>query len=688
MKKMKILKTKNLIVKTTSPNSLSERLRIICAAKLLPLFLLLLSAQVSNAGQSGDFYYTANGVTATITNYTGAGGAVSIPSTVNGLTVVGIGDSAFSYSAVLTSVTIPDSVTSIGNDAFRFGYVLTNVVIGNSVAIIGYYAFGSCPVLTDIMIPASVTNFYGQPFLNSGSLTNIAVDPANPAYRSVDGVLFDKSVSTLIQFPGGRGGSYTIPFGVKIIQIQACSYLYNLTNIVIPDSVTNLGSQAFGDSHFLTDVTIGTGVTDIGIEAFQNCFGLRGVYFKGDAPSFEVPDLGSATFLNDNSATVFYFPDTATGWGATFGGRPTAAWSHYNYAVDNGAITITSYNGPGGGVNIPDLIDGMPVVGIGPNAFKFDLSVTNVAIPDSVASIGDSAFLACANLTGVTFGNGLTNIGPLGFALTSLTSVTLPDSLTSSGSYAFESCNSLTNVTFGNGLTRIEQGTFSYCPKLNSVTFGSDVTSIGYQAFAFNDGLTSVTLPDSVTSIESLAFEVCNNLTNVTMGNNITDIGSGAFFNCLKLISVTIGSGVTNIEDTVFEYCYGLKNVYFRGNAPNLGSNVFYQDTHATVYYLPWTSGWTTMYGGLLTKLWLLPLPEPLIISNDPAFGARTNRFGFNIYWATNATVVVEACTNLANPDWIPVGTNVLTDTVGFSYFGDADWTDYPDRFYRLTPGP
>jgi hypothetical protein len=102
--------------------------------------------------------------------------------------------------------------------------------------------------------------------------------------------------------------------------------------------------------------------------------------------------------------------------------------------------------------------------------------------------------------------------------------------------------------------------------------------------------------------------------------------------------------------------------------------------TPARVYYLPGTTGWGPTFGGRPTALWLLP--TPLILNNGPRFGVQTNRFGFVISWATNASVVVEASTDLAHPIWSPVGTNTLTS--GSSYFSDSQWTNYPARFYRL----
>jgi hypothetical protein len=221
---------------------------------------------------------------------------------------------------------------------------------------------------------------------------------------------------------------------------------------------------------------------------------------------------------------------------------------------------------------------------------------------------------------------------------------------------------------------------FCYCWSLPSVIIPAGVTSIGSSAFYDCTSLTNITIPNSVTNIGDYAFSRCANLTGATIGNSVASIGVNAFSLCTSLTNVTIPNSVTSIGASAFYYCTNLTGVYFQGNAPSVNGSAFWNDNKATVYYLPGTTGWGVTCGGRPTALWLLP--NPLILNNGPSFGVKTNRFGFIISWATNASVAVEVCTNLGNPSWLAVTTNTLTG--GWSYFNDPQWTNYPARFYRL----
>ena len=195
-----------------------------------------------------------------------------------------VGGALFDYSQITLlqfpearsgSFTIPNTVTSVGNYAFAFCQGLTGVTIPSSVTNLGNFAFDFCTNLSSVTI-GSVTNFGSAVFAGCTNLSAIMVDPANSFYTSSNGVLFNKSQTTLLQCPEAlAGGSYTIPAGVTTIESNAFQYCL-LTNLTIPNTVTNIGDYAFPQSR-LTSVTINDGVPDIGTNAFYECYSLTNV---------------------------------------------------------------------------------------------------------------------------------------------------------------------------------------------------------------------------------------------------------------------------------------------------------------------------------------------------------------------------------------------------------------------------
>ena len=485
----------------------------------------------------------------------------------------------------------------------------------------------------------------------------------------------------------GTGGVVNIPDAINGDPVtgignSAFSSNASLTSVTIPSSVTSIGNSAFANCTSLMSVTIGGGVSSIGSSAFASCTRLTGVYFLGNAPR-----LGSSAFSKDGNATVYYLPGT-TDWGPTFGGRP-AVLMPFNYTTETGTIAIMGYVGSGGALTIPDTINGLPVASIEDDAFSDCSSLSSIKIPFSVSRIGNGAFYNCSGLTSVTIPNSVTNIGLCAFGgcsrLTAIAVDTLDPCYSSKNGVLFDKSQTALvqcpggktgNYTVPDGVTHIGDCAFDCCSYLTNVTIGSGVTSIGYGAFENCLSLVSVTIPVGVNNIDDWTFYGCSSLANVTIPEGVRSIGYETFALCPSLVSITIPASVTLIDDEAFSGCDGLATVYFRGNAPTLGWEVFDYDYNATIHYLFGTAGWGTMCGDLPTVLWN---PQ---VKTDSNFGVQAGCFGFTFTNAGSPTVVIEACTNLANAVWMPVATNTLT--AGSSHFADPGWTNHPTRFYRF----
>ncbi|HEY3762500.1 MAG TPA: leucine-rich repeat domain-containing protein [Verrucomicrobiae bacterium] len=554
--------------------------------------------------------------------------SVTIPGSVTS-----IGVEAFSDETALASITIPDSVTNVGDEAFEFCYYLASVSIGNNVTTLGTNVFYDCVNLPSVAIPASLTNIGTGTFSLCTDLMNISVAPGNPAYSSTNGVLFDKAEHTLLLYPLATPGSaYTIPGGVTTVAGHAFNGCTNLSNVTFPASITSIGTFAFASCGNLTSVILPGSSMNFGDYAFFLCTNLTSVYFAGNGP------FDDGTVFFDDPATVYY-AGNSTGWGLSFGSAPALAEtspSNFLYVTNNNAISITGYTGSGGPLVIPALINGYAVTNIEANAF-FGASLTSAIIPITVTSIGGGPFADCASLTNIslaipntafmitnkvlfditrdtliqypdglmgstyTIPNTVTSIGDSAFAYCShLTGVTIPNNVTSLGVDAFYGCTGLTGITIPDSVTSIEDGDFTACYDLASVTIGNNVTSIGQQAFYDCGGLTSITIPNSVTNIENLAFEYCTGLTNLTFGDGIISIAPYAFENCTGLASITVPANITSVGAGAFLNCPALTDAFFQGNVPSDGGSIFSGDP-ATVYYLQGTTGWAATFGSAPT---------------------------------------------------------------------------------------
>ena len=409
--------------------------------------------------------------------------------------VTGIGSYAFYYCRSLTSITIGSGVTSIGDYAFSDCSSLTSITIPNSVTSIGNSAFEGCSGLTSITIPDSVTSIGDYAFSGCSSLTGVYITDL----VKWCGISFESLYANPLYYAHQLYLNGTL-----------------ITDLVIPEGVTRIGSHAFWDCSSLTSVTIPNSVMSIGDYAFSDCGSLTGVYIT----------------------------DLAKWCGISFGNFLANPLHYANKLYLNGTL------------------------------------ITDLEIPEGVTSIGNSAFCGCSSLTSITIPDSVTSIGEVAFSsCSSLTSITIPEGVTSIGYQAFSSCSSLTSITIGSSVTSIGYSAFSYCSSLTGVyitdlakwcgiSFGDSYANplyYAHQLYLNGTPVTDLVIPDGVTRIGDYAFYYCGSLTSITIPEGVTSIGESAFFGCSSLTSITIPSSVTSIGNQAFSWCSSLTSITFNG---------------------------------------------------------------------------------------------------------------------------
>lgn len=234
----------------------------------------------------------------------------------------------------------------------------------------------------------------------------------------------------------------------------------------------------------------------------------------------------------------------------------------FAYRIENNEVVITEYVGESGAVVIPAWIDNMPVTKI----YSLKGKAENIIIPNSVNSLVRECFSDNKNLTSITFGAGIREIGDhVCSGCTNLKTVTFKNGITSIGNCMFISCSNLESVFIPDSVSIIEAWAFYGCSKLKHISFGNKVSIIEDKAFENCEGLTDIVLPDGILELGTEAFSGCKNLKSVTIGGKITDLGTHIFSSCAKLTNVTIKNGLTSIGNCMFIGCSNLKEI----NIPN-----------------------------------------------------------------------------------------------------------------------
>lgn len=421
------------------------------------------TTQNMNISIQNPFLYTIANGEANITGYSGSGGTVAIPATINGFPVTSISNYVFQNCISLISVTIPSSVTSIGSGAF-----------GNCINLIDVYFMGNPPNADSSVFSgdtAAIVYYFQGSTGWEATFYNLAVALYPFIYTTSNEQI------TITGCTGGAIGSVIIPTTISI------------TGTSLP--VTSIASYAFYSCTTMNCVRIPFTVTSIGEQAFTGCSNLLSIAIDPLNSVFSSSTDG--VLFNLNQSTIIQYP----GGGAA------------NYSIPNSVTTIADYAFCECS-NLTSVTIPTNVTSIGTFSFAYCNRLTGITIPYGVTSIGALAFFRCTSLATAAIPNSVTNIGNTGGntfnGCTSLISITIPGGVSNINNYTFSGCSSLSSVTLSNGLSSISSYAFQGCSSLTNITIPSTVTSIQDYAFDPSNNMKYALFLGNAPSMDSTAF--------------------------------------------------------------------------------------------------------------------------------------------------------------------------------------
>ena len=526
-----------------------------------------------------------------------------------GLTEIPSRTFAESYS--LVEIILPDSVTEIGEEVFVWCRYLKKVENLKNIKTISNFLFYACSSLQSITIPASVTSIEKSAFARCESLKDITIEEPNACFIVENGAIYTADKTTLIAYPTASG------------------------DVIIDNSVSRISYGAFSGSSIVS-ITIPNSVTEIGEDAFSNCAFLKKIYGLGN-----ISTIPFSCFMWCENLESITIPSSVTSiedW--AFCGCANLTDINIegnNFIVENGAIytanktTLIAYPTANGNIIIPATVNK-----IGSGSFTSCQNLKTLDILGNVSIIPNETFYNCEKLESITIPASVTEIGWGAFRYcTSLTSITYSGTEEMWNEILIEEENEVlnnVNITYKNEVEEIPleavtvtaSNAYSTIASLSGrvkvIVEGScsssDITEIGealrnnpdariildlsgtiglteIQEWAFEqcDSLLEISLPDSVTEIGHGAFRSCINLQKVCNLGSITSINHSSFNFCRRLKSITIPSSVTNIDGGAFGYCINLTDINIEGNNFIAEDGAIYTSDKTTLIAYPTASG-------------------------------------------------------------------------------------------------
>ena len=599
-----------------------------------------------------------------------------------------IGDFAFSGCTALTGIEIPDSVTDVGIGVFMDCSSLENVKLGKGMTTLpgvfdfdqyeAYGFFTRCTALKSITIPENITTIGDVVFFDCCSLSEINLEGAVEsigigAFVATAITEFEIPDSvTCIQFDTFGECDYlakvTIPDSVTVIEEAAFSLCYSLETITIPDSVTSIGPYAFCDCTSLTEVTIGSGIQSIYEDAFDGCTSLTSIYIDREEGSIE-----GAPWCAENA---------------------TISWKLPLLIIDNnGAVTCIDKTVTD--VVIPEYIDNIKVTSIASiedpanfnscvNGFANCNQLVSVTLPEGLETIGFGAFTSCSSLTTIEIPNSVRSINGLAFlGCKSLREINIPNGVTAINDYTFQSCSSLTSIIIPESVESIGENAFIGCSSLESIYIDQEERSIeGAPWSAPNATINwkstvpeipaylSITKDGAVSCTDKTVTEVV--IPEYIDGIEVVSIAERGFYDCTQLISVTLPSSITYIDARAFVNCHTLELINIPESVTFIGDGAFANCLSLQELVIP--NNVNKINGGIVqgcTSLTSFIFPANATSIGQDAFKNCTSLTEIEIPDSVtsigqNAFLGCEALTEIT----IPNGVSIIQSTTFYKCYG------------------
>lgn len=531
-------------------------------------------------------------------------------------------ESAFENCVSLENVTFPGQLSVLGRSAYSGCEKLKSVIFNKNEQYkpsltIGNYTFDKCYLIKELAFPGRLESIGNYTFASCVNLTNVSFEDANTAVKLGYGASTDYKSnysetlplfgnSNLTSLYMGRnidyetaGGNGYSPFynqqnltDVKFSQAGTVTYckdnlLYKVSNcktLILPESLTSIGSQTFRGMSTLGSIAIPNAVTTIGTYAFADdselesaklstsCAWLKeGLFSKcGKLQAITIPTvvtkmdtqmftnckaLKNVTFEDGTDLIEMAYGSSNNGCGL-FRDCPVETlylgrWLSYN--------TDASYRSPFYSIaELKNLTLGKDLKVVDKYMFSYCTGLENLYIPDNITSINMWGFRGCTSLKSVRFSEALSQISDYGFSgCTSLDNVALPVSMTSIADNSFSGCTSLRKLDLGTSLRIIGPSAFQNCTALEGIEMPETLEGLGVESFSGCTSLPYVEVKGGISSVGKQSFQGCTGLTWISLSENVSSLGENSFDGCTNIKYVKsyatspIPAGLANFPEDV-----------------------------------------------------------------------------------------------------------------------------------------